>query len=117
MKAALKVDRFGSGKEAAKGSSPQVQENQGGTRMEAAITAQEIKVRRVTGWQPSWTEQAAGEPGTYSIQLILDQGAEEYVLRPTEDDADNLFDWLSASSEVYFDMDRKVVIFGPRALS
>jgi hypothetical protein len=85
--------------------------------MEAAFTAQEIKVRKVTGWQPSRTEEGPGQPGTYSIQLILDQGAEEYVLRPTEDDADNLFDWLSDSSEVYFDMDRKVVIFGPRALA
>lgn len=83
--------------------------------MEAAITAEQIKVRKVTGWQPSWTESAPGEPGTYSFQLILDQGAEEYVLRLTEDDADNLFDWLSDSSEVYFDMERKVLIFGPRA--
>jgi hypothetical protein len=83
--------------------------------MEAAITDRDIKVRKVTAWQPSWTESAPGEPGTYSIQLILDQGAEEYVLRLTEDDADNLFDWLSASSEVYFDLERKVLIFGPRA--
>ena len=26
-----------------------------------------------------------------------------------------VFDWLSASSEVYFDLERKVLIFGPRA--
>jgi hypothetical protein len=83
--------------------------------MEAAITDRDIKVRKVTAWQPSWTESAPGEPGTYSFQLILDQGAEEYVLRLTEDDADNLFDWLAASSEVYFDLERKVLIFGPRA--
>jgi hypothetical protein len=82
--------------------------------MEAAITDRDIKVRKVTAWQPSWTESGPGEPGTYSFQLILDQGAEEYVLRLTEDDADNLFDWLSASSEVYFDLERKVLIFGPR---
>jgi len=80
-----------------------------------ALTEQQIKVRKVTAWQPSFTESGPGEPGVYSIQLILDQGAEEYVLQPTEDDADNLFDWLSASSEVYFDMDRKVLIFGTRA--
>jgi hypothetical protein len=83
--------------------------------MEAAITDRDIKVRKVTAWQPSWTESAPGEAGTYSFQLILNQGAEEYVLRLTEDDADNLFDWLSASSEVYFDLERKVLIFGPRA--
>jgi hypothetical protein len=81
----------------------------------AQMSEKQIKVRKVTAWQPSWTESAAGKPGVYSIQLILDQGAEEYVLTPTEDDADNLFDWLSASSEVYFDMDRKVLIFGTRA--
>ena len=81
----------------------------------AALTEKQIKVRKVTAWQASWTESGPGEAGVYSFQLILDQGAEEYVLQPTEDDADNLFDWLSASSEVYFDMDRKVLIFGTRS--
>ena len=79
-------------------------------------TEQHIKVRKVTAWQPNWTENSPGEPGNYVFQLILDQGAEEYVLRLTEGDADNLFDWLSASSEVYFDMERKVLIFGTRSL-
>jgi hypothetical protein len=79
-------------------------------------TEQHIKVRKVTAWQPNWAENAPGEPGNYVFQLILDQGAEEYVLRLTEDDADNLFDWLSADSEVYFDMERKVLIFGTRSL-
>lgn len=79
-------------------------------------TEQVIKVRKVTGWQPNWTENGDGEPGNYVFQLILDQGAEEYVLRPTEADADNLFDWLSASSEVYYDTERQVLIFAPRGL-
>ena len=82
-----------------------------------SVTEQHIKVRKVTAWQPSWTEAEPGEPGSYVFQLILDQGAAEYVLRLTEGDADNLFDWLSASSEVYFDMERKVVIFGTRNLA
>jgi len=34
----------------------------------------------------------------------------------TEGDADNLFDWLSASSEVYYDLEREVVIFGSRTV-
>ena len=80
-----------------------------------AMSEQQIKVRKVTAWQPSWTETGPGEPGVNSIQLILDHGAEEYVLAVTNDDADNLFDWLSASGEVYFDMERKVLIFGTRA--
>jgi len=84
--------------------------------MEASATEQLIKVRKVTAWQPNWTENAPGEPGNYVFQLILDQGAEEYVLRLTEDDADNLFDWLSTSKEVFFDMERRVLIFGARPI-
>jgi hypothetical protein len=38
----------------------------------------------------------------------------EYVLRPTADDADVLFDALRHHGEVYFDMERKVLIFPNR---
>ena len=47
---------------------------------------------------------------------MLDNGASEVVLALTNDDADNLFDWLSASSEVYYDLEREVVLFGSRAI-
>ena len=78
-----------------------------------AITEQQIKVRKVTAWQPSWTEREPGEPGVYSFQLILDQGAEEYVIRPTAEDADVIFGMLvRGDNDVYFDMDRKVLMFG-----
>ena len=73
-----------------------------------------IKTRRVTHWQPNFSLSGKGEPGTYIFQLILDHGASEVVLTLTEDDADNLFDWLSASSEVYYDLDREVLMFGAR---
>ena len=84
--------------------------------MAGPITEQQIKVRKVTHWQPSFTAQAPGEAGVYTFQLVLDYGAEEEILRVTDDDADNLFDWLSASSDVYYDLDRKVVMFGTRAV-
>jgi hypothetical protein len=38
------------------------------------------------------------------------------VLTLTEDDADNLFDWLSASDEVYYDLEREVLLFGTKAI-
>ena len=78
------------------------------------VTEQQIKVRKVTHWQPSFTAKGPGEAGVYTFQLVLDHGAEEVVLQLTEDDADNLFDWLSASGDVYYDVDRKVVMFGTR---
>lgn len=73
-----------------------------------------IKTRKVTSWQPSWSASGNGEPGTYVLQLILDDGASEVVLALTEPDADNLFDWLTASTEVYYDLEREVIIFGTR---
>jgi hypothetical protein len=75
-----------------------------------------IKTRKVTAWQPNWSASGPGEPGTYIFQLVLDQGASEVVLTLTEDDADNLFDWLSASDEVYYDLEREVLLFGTKAI-
>jgi hypothetical protein len=39
--------------------------------------------RQVTDVQASWTENERGTPGAFTVQLILDNGAEEYVLHPT----------------------------------
>jgi hypothetical protein len=78
------------------------------------ITEREINVRQVTHWQPSWTQAAPGAPGTFSIQLILDQGAAEYVVRPTADDSDVLVELLDSGKAVYFDVERKVLMFENR---
>ncbi len=75
-----------------------------------------IKTRKVTHWQPNWSASGAGKPGTYLFQLVLDHGASEVVLTVNVDDADNLFDWLSASSEVFYDLEREALIFGSRAV-
>jgi hypothetical protein len=75
-----------------------------------------IKVRKVTHWQPNFSLSGAGEPGTYIFQLVLDNGATEVVLNLTEGDADNLFDWLSTSSDVYYDLEREVLLFGARTV-
>ena len=86
-----------------------------GTRQDASdVSIEQIQVRKVTHWQPSFIAPNPGEGGTYTIQLILDQGAEEAILELNEDDADNLFDWLIASSDVYFDVSRRVLMFGTR---
>jgi hypothetical protein len=53
-----------------------------------------------------------GAPGKFSFQLILDNGAEEYVLRPTSEDADVLVDLFEQTDTIYFDMERGVLIFG-----
>ncbi len=71
---------------------------------------QQIQVRRVTDVQASWTEHERGEPGSFTIQLILDDGAEEYVIRPIAEDAKVILKLLNKSETVYFDMERRVLI-------
>ena len=74
-------------------------------------TEQQIQVRQVTHVQASWTEQDRGGAGAFTFQLILDQGADEYVLRPTSDDADVLLQLFERADSAMFDTARKVLIF------
>jgi hypothetical protein len=73
---------------------------------------QQIAVREVTHMQASWTEGDRGAPGYFTVQLILDNGADEYVLRPTVEDAEEIFRLRDRSGRVYFDLQRKVLMFG-----
>ncbi|MDQ3794386.1 MAG: hypothetical protein M3316_01685, partial [Actinomycetota bacterium] len=50
-------------------------------------TEQAIKVRQVTEVHGNWSGQERGEHGKFSYQLILDDGAAEFVIRVTADDA------------------------------
>jgi hypothetical protein len=75
-------------------------------------TEQTIRVRQVTDVQISWTEEGRGEPGAFTVQLILDNGAEEYVLQPTAEDTRVQQELFKQAKTVYFDLDRKVLIFG-----
>lgn len=75
-------------------------------------TEQQIVVRQVTELRAAWTEEERGAPGAFTIQLILDSGADEYVLRPTAEDAEVLLDLWKGSDSVSFDLARKVLIFG-----
>ena len=74
-------------------------------------TEQQIKVRQVTDVHANWSEEKRGAPGKFSFQLILDNGAEEYAIRPPAEDADALMDLFSMSETMYFDLERQVLIF------
>jgi hypothetical protein len=73
-------------------------------------TEQQIKVRQVTNYQASWTEEGREGPGSFTFQLILDNGAEEYVIRPTVNDSKVIRKLLARSGSVVFDLERKVLI-------
>jgi hypothetical protein len=83
-------------------------------------TRQTIKVRQITDYQASWTEieretagaeaGSLGTPGAFTVQLILDHGAEEYVIRPDVDDMKVIRKLLDKSSTLAFDLERKVLL-------
>lgn len=83
---------------------------------EQPITPGDIRVREVTHWQASWTQNAAGEDGIWTIQLVLDNGASEYVIRPAAEDMEVLQGLLRHSPSVFFDLDRQVLMFGNRGV-
>ena len=72
---------------------------------------EQITVRQVTDVHANWSEQERGAPGKFSFQLILDNGAEEYAIRPPAEDSDVLMDLFKRSKTIYFDMGRQVLIF------
>ena len=73
-------------------------------------TEERIAIRQVTDAQVSWTEAERGAPGAFTIQLILDGGADEYVLRTTAADAEVIVRMLETHSAM-FDLERKVLVF------
>jgi hypothetical protein len=75
-------------------------------------TEQNIMVRQVTDVHANWSEQERGAPGKFSFQLILDDGAEEYAIRPDAEAADVLVELFKLTDKLYFDMSRQVLIFG-----
>jgi hypothetical protein len=86
------------------------------TQLDPTPAERRIQVRQVTHAQVSWTEAERGMPGAFTIQLILDHGADEYVLRPTASDAEVLMAMLRRAPNVMFDEERKVLMFGNVAL-
>jgi hypothetical protein len=76
------------------------------------VTDDSIKVRHLSHYQFSWVAGEPGQDGTYTLQLVLDQGAWEEVLTLTPEDADNLQDLLSDAEDVFYDIERRVLMFG-----
>ena len=75
-------------------------------------TEQTIRVRQVTDVQVSWTERGRGEHGAFTVQLILDSGAEEYVLQPTAENTKAMVELFKLTDKIFFDVGRHVLIFG-----
>ncbi len=76
------------------------------------VTDDSIVVRQLSHYQFSWIAGEPGRPGSYTLQLVLDQGAWEEVLTLDPDDADNLQELLSSAGTVFYDVRRRTLMFG-----
>jgi hypothetical protein len=76
------------------------------------LTDDSIKVRQVSHYQFTWIAGDAGARGTWTLQLVLDEGSKEEILTLEADDADNLQDLLSTADTVFYDTSRQTLMFG-----
>jgi hypothetical protein len=82
------------------------------TQVPQPLTDDSIQVRQLSHYQFSWVAGEAGQAGTWTLQLVLDEGAWEEVLTLDPDDADNLQDLLTSAKIVFFDVRRRALLFG-----
>jgi len=73
-------------------------------------TEEAIQVRQVTDYQASWTEEEPWGEGAFTIQLILDDGAELYVLQPTAEDAKVIRKLLGKSEALTWDLHNRTLV-------
>ena len=70
-----------------------------------------IQVRKVTDAHANWSEQGSDAPGKFSLQLILDDGAEEWVVRPSAKATKVALELLTKSDDVVVDTERGIIKF------
>ncbi|HVL84902.1 MAG TPA: hypothetical protein VM367_11550 [Pseudonocardia sp.] len=78
------------------------------------LTDDSIKVRQVTHHQFSFVPEDSTTPGTFTLQLVLDEGAWEEVVSLAAQDAEVLQNLLRRNSNVHYDINRRVLMFGTR---
>ncbi len=81
-------------------------------RVKQPLTDDSIKVRQLSHYQFSWVAGEPGVRGTFTLQLVLDEGAWEEVLTVEAKDADVLQDLLENTGTVYYDVGRRALMFG-----
>ena len=84
--------------------------------LDQPVTDDSIAVRQLSHYQFTWVAGESGAPGTWTLQLVLDQGAWEEVVTVAADDADALQDLLSTAGTVYYDVARQTLMFGTAAV-
>jgi len=76
------------------------------------ITDDSIQVRQLSHYQFSWIAGEPDDEGTFTLQLVLDEGAWEEVLTVDAEDAEVLQGLLKRNKFVHYDIRRRTLMFG-----
>ena len=82
------------------------------TEVSQPVTDDSIRVRHLSHYQFSCVAQEPGQPGVFTLQLVLDQGAWEEVVTVSAEDAEVLQGLLRKQKDVAYDVGRRVLMFG-----
>jgi hypothetical protein len=77
----------------------------------AASADSRLFVRHVTDVHASWSVHGESEPGQFSFQLILDDGAVEQIVFPDPQAAKVALRLLRAAGTAYIDTERGAISF------
>ena len=80
-------------------------------RVPQPVTDDSIQVRQLSHYQFTWVAGDASD-GTFTLQLVLDEGAWEEVLTVSAEDAEVLQGLLHRAKAVYYDIKRRTLMFG-----
>ena len=81
-------------------------------KVQQPVTDDSIQVRQLSHYQFTWVAGEPGQDGTWTLQLVLDEGAWEEVLTVEADDAEVLRHLLERSETVTYDVSRRTLMFG-----
>ena len=82
------------------------------TPVQQPVTDDSIQVRQLNHYQFTWVAGEPGEEGTFTLQLVLDEGAWEEVVTVDAEDAEVLQGLLRRSKTVFYDVKRRTMMFG-----
>ena len=82
------------------------------TSVPQPVTDDSIQVRQLTQYQFTWVAGEPGARGTLTLQLVLDEGAWEEVVTVEAGDARVLQNLLQTSKTVFYDVNRRLMMFG-----
>ena len=82
------------------------------TPVQQPVTDDSIQVRQLNHYQFTWVAGEPGDEGTFTLQLVLDEGAWEEVVTVDAEDAEVLQGLLRKSKTVFYDVKRRALMFG-----